>query len=119
LLRNVDWGRYRLDVIGDDGAETSVLFDAGWYVEAKSIETPDGLEIALDKDRYAVGETAQLRISPRFAGEVLITVGTERLITTLTATVGMRVAPPFRSRDHRGLGSRRLCDGDALPAFGC
>jgi uncharacterized protein YfaS (alpha-2-macroglobulin family) len=66
---NVDWGRYRLDLTGADGAETSVLFDAGWYVEAKSIETPDGLEIALDKDRYEVGETAQLRISPRFAGE--------------------------------------------------
>lgn len=88
VAANVDWGRYRLDLIGDDGAETSVLFDAGWYVEAKSIETPDGLEIALDKDRYTVGETAQLRISPRFAGEALITVGSERLITTLIATVG-------------------------------
>jgi uncharacterized protein YfaS (alpha-2-macroglobulin family) len=88
VAASVDWGRYRLDLIGDDGAETSVLFDAGWYVEAKSIETPDGLEIALDKDRYAVGETAQLRISPRFAGEALITVGSERLITTFTATVG-------------------------------
>ena len=84
----VDWGRYRLDVTGADGAETSVLFDAGWYVEAKSIETPDGLEIALDKDQYKVGETAQLRISPRFAGEALITVGTERLIETVTASVG-------------------------------
>ncbi len=29
-----------------------------------------------------------MRISPRFSGEVLITVGSERLITTLTATVG-------------------------------
>ncbi|MEM5492432.1 alpha-2-macroglobulin family protein [Hoeflea sp. AS16] len=88
ISANVDWGRYRLDVTGADGIETSVLFDAGWYVEAKSIETPDGLEIALDKDRYEVGETAQLRISPRFAGEALITVGSERLIETVTASVG-------------------------------
>ncbi|MDZ7600691.1 MAG: alpha-2-macroglobulin family protein [Hoeflea sp.] len=88
IAANVEWGRYRLDVIGEDGAETSVLFDAGWHVEAKSIETPDGLEIAFDKDRYAVGETAQLRISPRFAGQALITVGSERLIATATASVG-------------------------------
>jgi uncharacterized protein YfaS (alpha-2-macroglobulin family) len=88
ISANVEWGRYRLDLVGSDGAETSVLFDAGWHVEAKSIETPDGLEIALDKERYQVGDTAQLRISPRFAGEALITVGSERLIRTLTATVG-------------------------------
>ncbi|MEP3439150.1 MAG: alpha-2-macroglobulin family protein [Hoeflea sp.] len=88
VAANVDWGRYRLDVIGADGAETSVLFDTGWHVEAKSIETPDGLEIAFDKDRYKVGETAQLRISPRFAGQALITVGSERLIATATASVG-------------------------------
>ncbi|SOE18802.1 hypothetical protein SAMN05877838_3745 [Hoeflea halophila] len=84
---NVDWGRYRLDVVAADGTETSVLFDAGWHVESKSIETPDGLEIALDKDSYRIGDIAQLRISPRFAGEALITVGSERLIKTLTATV--------------------------------
>ena len=88
VAANVEWGRYRLDVTGDDGAETSVLFDAGWYVEAKSTETPDGLEIALDKDSYKVGETAQLRISPRFAGQALVTVGSERLIATATAAVG-------------------------------
>ena len=85
---NVDWGRYRLDVTGADGTETSVLFDAGWYVESKSLETPDGLEIALDKDRYTVGETAHLRISPRFAGEALITIGADRLVDTVTASVG-------------------------------
>lgn len=84
---NVEWGRYRLDVIGADGAESSVLFDAGWYVETTSTETPDGLEIALDKERYAVGETAQLRISPRFAGQALITVGTDRLISVVTVPV--------------------------------
>ncbi|WP_340161814.1 alpha-2-macroglobulin family protein [uncultured Hoeflea sp.] len=83
----VDWGRYRLDVTGAEGAESSVLFDAGWHVESKSIETPDGLEIALDKESYKVGDIAQLRISPRFAGEALITVGSERLIETVTATV--------------------------------
>jgi len=85
----VDWGRYRLEIATSDpaGPATSVEFDAGWYVEATSTETPDGLEIALDKDSYAVGDVARLQISPRFAGELLVTVGADRLLKTFTASV--------------------------------
>jgi uncharacterized protein YfaS (alpha-2-macroglobulin family) len=85
----VDWGRYRLEIETADpaGPATSVEFDAGWYVEASSTETPDGLEIALDKESYAAGETAKLQVSPRFAGELLVTVGADKLLTTVTATV--------------------------------
>lgn len=86
----VSWGRYRLEVDtgSASGPATSVEFEAGWYVEAASTETPDGLEIALDKESYAVGDTARLKISPRFAGEVLVTVGTESLISTAVASIG-------------------------------
>ncbi|ODR92824.1 hypothetical protein A8M32_03160 [Sinorhizobium alkalisoli] len=85
----VGWGRYRLEIeaAAVDGPASSVEFDAGWYVEAASTETPDGLEIALDKENYAIGETAKLKVSPRFAGELLVTVGTERLIATKSATI--------------------------------
>ncbi len=86
---SADWGRYRLEVeTADlDGPTSSVEFDSGWYVAASSTETPDGLEIALDKEHYAIGETAKLRVSPRFAGEVLVTIGSEKLIGTKTATI--------------------------------
>ncbi|WEX75791.1 alpha-2-macroglobulin family protein [Sinorhizobium numidicum] len=85
----VGWGRYRLEIetAAIDGPTSSVEFDAGWYVEAASTETPDGLEIALDKENYSVGETAKLKVSPRFAGELLVTVGTENLISTTTAAI--------------------------------
>lgn len=85
----VSWGRYRLEVetAAIDGPQSSVEFDAGWYVEAKSTETPDGLEIALDKESYAPGETAKLKVSPRFAGELLVTVGAENLLTTKLASI--------------------------------
>ena len=85
----VTWGRYRLEVESSaaDGPVSSVEFNAGWYVEATSTETPDGLEISFDKDSYKVGETAKLRINPRFAGEALVNVGTESLITSINATV--------------------------------
>ncbi len=80
-------GRYRLEIEGR-GAFSSVAFDAGWYVEASSTETPDALEIALDKPQYAVGEVAKLKISPRHAGEVLVTVGTDTLLHVSTTSMG-------------------------------
>ena len=99
IAATVGWGRYRLDVETDDtdGPASSVEFTAGWYVSAASTETPDGLEIALDRDTYRPGDTARLQISPRFAGEVLVTVANERLRAVVTASVpaeGAEVAIP-------------------------
>ena len=89
ISQPVGWGRYRLEIETADpaGPATSHEFDAGWYVEASSTETPDGLEIALDKEEYAPGEVARLKVSPRFAGELLVTVGADRLLATATASV--------------------------------
>ncbi|MEM7192631.1 MAG: MG2 domain-containing protein, partial [Pseudomonadota bacterium] len=58
------WGRYRLEVASPDplGPVTAVSFDAGWYAEA-SADTPDRLEIALDKQGYATGETMNVAVS--------------------------------------------------------
>ena len=55
--------------------------------ELTTTETPDGLEIALDKDTYAAGEVAKLKVSPHFAGELLINIGSDKLLKTVTATV--------------------------------
>ena len=89
LSQPVDWGRYRLEIETADpaGPVTSYEFDAGWFVTATSTETPDGLEIGLDKATYAPGEVAKLNISPRFAGELLVTVGADRLLATVSASV--------------------------------
>jgi len=85
----VGWGRYRLDVESEaaDGPATSVEFDAGWYVEASTTETPDALEIALDRESYGAGQTAKLKVSPRFAGELLVAVGAEKLYRTFNVSV--------------------------------
>ena len=79
----VDWGRYRLTVErgGDEPAASSYEFYAGWYVSSAASETPDVLAVALDKPAYRVGDTAKLRLDPRFAGIALITVLDDRLIT--------------------------------------
>ncbi len=85
----VDWGRYRLQVeaTASDRPVTSVLFNAGWFVEAKSTETPDGLEIGLDEAAYAAGDVAKLKVSPRFAGELLIAIASDRVHETWSVPV--------------------------------
>lgn len=72
----VAWGRYRLEIadINDPAVASSTTFDAGWVSGDVTAETPDVLEIHLDKESYAAGETATLRIVPRFAGKALVTV---------------------------------------------
>ncbi len=78
----VEWGEYELRVERTDGmfAATSVSFYAGWYAPADASETPDTLSVALDKPAYLPGETATVRIVPRFAGKGLVTVVSNRLI---------------------------------------
>ena len=77
----VQWGRYRLEVSTSDrnGPVTSVSFDAGWYAEA-SADTPDLLEIALDKPEYVPGESMTVAVTARTAGKVTLNVIGDRLI---------------------------------------
>lgn len=83
-------GRYRLEVegAGNGAPVSSVEFDAGFYVEASSTETPDALEIALDKQNYKIGDTAKLKVSSRFAGQLMVTSGSEKLISVQNAEIG-------------------------------
>ncbi|GGG01081.1 membrane protein [Rhizobium wenxiniae] len=85
----VEWGRYRLEVETADigGPASSVEFDAGWFVTASSTETPDALEVALDKPSYKVGDTAKLKVSSRYAGELMVMAGSEELISVETASI--------------------------------
>ncbi len=79
----VDWGRYELIVESADGAYVAASQDfyAGWYAPADSSDTPDTLELSLDKPDYVPGDTALLRIVPRFAGTALVTVMSDRVIS--------------------------------------
>src|SRR5262249_53313247 len=82
----VQWGRYRLEVTGSDGTLTSVGFDAGFYAEA-SADTPDLLEMALDKPEYAAGDTMRGGVPARTAGKVTLDIIGERLITSRSQDV--------------------------------
>ncbi len=76
---NVDWGLYRLEVEGAD-TSSSYEFYAGYYYAAAGSDTPDTLQVALDKTSYKVGETANLKLDPQFAGTALVMVIDNRVI---------------------------------------
>jgi uncharacterized protein YfaS (alpha-2-macroglobulin family) len=83
-----DYGRYRLEVVapGSRATPASVSFYSGWYV-SEGKETPDILDIALDKDSYKAGDKAQLKISPRMAGEAVVAVVSDKLLALQTVSV--------------------------------
>ena len=80
---NVDWGLYRLEVEsgGRNPHSSSYEFYAGFYYPDAGSNTPDTLEVALDRSSYRVGDTARLRLEPQFAGKALVMVVDNRIIS--------------------------------------
>ena len=78
----VDWGRYLFEIesTGEDATSTSYDFYAGYYYPEAGSDTPDTLQVALDKDAYRAGETAVLKLDPQFAGTALVMVVDDRII---------------------------------------
>ena len=88
IAAKLDYGRYRLDVTSEEptGPATSVVFDAGWYA-ASNADTPDMLDVALDKPDYKPGDTAKLRVDARFAGKATFMVVGNEVLATRTADI--------------------------------
>ncbi|MEL7116864.1 MAG: MG2 domain-containing protein, partial [Pseudomonadota bacterium] len=78
----VEWGRYEIKVerVGGDYIAASDDFYAGWYGSADASSTPDLLELSLDAESYLPGDTATVRIVPRYSGKALVSVVSNRLI---------------------------------------
>ena len=96
---NVDWGQYQVDVesTGPDATSSSYSFYAGYYYAEAGSDTPDTLKVALDKPAYRVGETANLKLDPQFAGTALVMVVDNRVIAMQAVDVpagGTTVALP-------------------------
>ena len=89
IAQPVEWGEYELTVRDASGEviPASVRFEAGWYVAATSLDTPDTARVSLDKPRYRIGDTAVVHVEPRFAGKAEILVMDERVIATKTADI--------------------------------
>jgi uncharacterized protein YfaS (alpha-2-macroglobulin family) len=76
ITHALEWGRYRLEVTSGTGPaaiKTSIVFHAGYYAD-EAADSPEMLDVALDKPSYRSGETARLKVASRFAGKALVTV---------------------------------------------
>ncbi|MFD2175554.1 MG2 domain-containing protein [Rhodobacter lacus] len=82
IAAKVGWGDYELVIQNGEGVTVaSYGFDAGWYAPADVLESPDRLQLALDKPDYKAGESAQLRIVAPTKGVALVSVLSNRLIS--------------------------------------
>lgn len=88
IAAKVGWGSYRLEVraSGADDAETAHDFTVGYVADAKA-DTPDVLEVSLDKSGYAAGETMQVRLNSRFNGKATLAVISDRVAHVETIDV--------------------------------
>ncbi len=80
IATKVGWGNYRLEVraSGTDDAESALDFTVGYVADAKA-DTPDVLEVSLDKSGYAAGDTMQVRLNSRFNGKATLAVISDRV----------------------------------------
>ena len=92
-------------------AQTSSSFTVGWSGDATA-DTPDLLDMSLDKASYGAGETIRARLDPRFAGKATLAVVSDRVhdIRVVdvpaegTTVVGAGEARMGRGRLSRGAG---------------
>ena len=76
LTQKIGWGRYQLDISSSEasGPASSLTFSSGWYTSGEAIDSPEQLDVALDKETYKPGETAKLRVASKLGGKALISV---------------------------------------------
>jgi uncharacterized protein YfaS (alpha-2-macroglobulin family) len=92
-----EWGEYELVVESASApyVASAVNFYAGWYGAGEGTDTPDRLDVSLNGESFAVGDTAQLRLVPRYDGTALITVASNRVIErrVIEVTAGENIVP--------------------------
>ncbi len=88
LARPLPAGRYRWEVTDPaTGAQSSLRFHVGWWVEAELPNVPDKLSATLDKASYQPGETARLFLKAPFAGPAELAIASDRVLSLRALTL--------------------------------
>ena len=82
LARSLPPGRYRWEISDPaTGAQSSLRFHVGWWVEAELPNVPDKLAATLDKTSYRAGETAKLFVKAPFAGQAELAIASDKILS--------------------------------------
>ncbi len=89
ITANVRYGRYKLEVTsaGPSGPAASITFNAGWYTSGNEADSPEILDVALDRASYQPGDTAKLRIATKQGGKALVAVVSGGLLSMQEAEI--------------------------------
>jgi uncharacterized protein YfaS (alpha-2-macroglobulin family) len=88
IEKMVQWGNFRLEVYDPaSGVASSMRFHAGWSAKPGSGEAPDRLQVVSDKQSYKAGETAQIQLRAPFAGEAMVAIATDRVLSTRVVSI--------------------------------
>lgn len=86
----VEWGQYELvaEPASGQGGQSSTQFYAGWGAVANTgTETPDRLQVVLDKPAYRSGDVARVRVEAASEGLGLVSVLSNRLVSMQTVAL--------------------------------
>ena len=79
VSKSLPWGSYRLTVAdGASGATTSYRFWSGWGSGASN-DRPDRVQVTADKQLYASGDSARIKINAPTDGKALIVVASNKI----------------------------------------
>ena len=82
--------RYQLQVEkkteGEQAVTSTVEFSKGWFGSAK-LDTPDKLDIALNKESFSSGDIMQIRLLPQEASEVFLAIVSDKVYPLKTVSV--------------------------------
>lgn len=83
------YGAYRV-VLTDPATQASSqveFYAAGWGTSPWAIKNPGRLELDLDREEYAPGDTAVVQVRAPFSGKLLVTVERDRVFETQVHTL--------------------------------
>ena len=107
LSKTLPAGRYRWEVTdGATGAQSSLRFHVGWWVEAELPDVPDKMTVTLDKPSYQAGDTAKVFVKAPFAGEAELAIASDKVISLRSFTLpegGMTLEIPVDANWGNGV----------------
>ena len=89
-----DYGQFAVIAEDPSGGHSSKVefYASGWGWAPWALKNPDRIELALDKEAYAVGDVAHLQVRAPFGGTLLVTVEKDGIVTTMSREMAENTA---------------------------